>query len=406
MRTAKFLMLSAAFLVGCTVTDENPNWNPKAEYPAWAYDAPHYYHPTEDLEVAEVVGDGMPVYYTRSDYFFIRHPGGCQLIGVPRVAVWSSSDQGRRWEKAGYYGVEQSHFLFKAEDDGEYWIRFVGPGQGVSEVPPGMPHRIYVVDRRPPKVLVKVIPGPWRDAEKKVPYTYRVGETVTLSWLVSDEHLAARTLSVGTCFAGFPHNLVWSQIPEPLPARHSMPVELPPEAAKDGGIRFRVQAGDKAGNTGMGLTDVMIVSGGKPTSQPTVQPSGPFELIVQNEGAKEAKPGWPMPGAVLRGGTTRVLNWMPETAAKYETLELQFSSNTGQTWRTVATGLKYGKSVKWTVPLLTSRNCLLRIVATTKADKDVQKIMLAATQRFHVDSVVPDTVLGPEVIQPDRPGGE
>ena len=406
MRTMKLLILGVAFLAGCMQVDENPKWNPKAEYPAWAYDAPQYYRPTEDLQVAETLGDGIPVYYTRSEYFFVRHPGGYQLTGESRVAVWCSTDQGRRWEKVGYYGVEQSHFLFKAEADGEHWIRFVGPGQGVTDVPPGMPHRIYAVDTRSPAIQVAVKPGPWKDRDKKVPYIYRVGETVTLSWTVVDPYLAPRSIGVGTCFAKFPYNLVWNRIPGSLPPKYSIDVELPPEAAREGGIRFRVEAADKAGNAGVGLTDVLTVASQKPTSQPTTRPAGPFELVLQNEGAKETKPGWPMPGALLRGGAVRILDWLPEQAAKYDTLELEFSPNNGQMWQTVATGLKVGRPARWTVPMVTSKNCLLRIVAITRGEpgKEPQKFLLAQTQRFTVDTVVPDSIVPekPTLILPEK----
>ncbi|HOF17950.1 MAG TPA: hypothetical protein PK082_03510 [Phycisphaerae bacterium] len=383
---------------GCTQQDENPHWRPAADYPGWAYDGPIYYRPSEDLQAKETVGHGIGVYYSRSEYFFLRHPNGYQVVGEPRVAVWCSTDDGKHWGKCGYYGVEQTHFLFKAEKDGPHWIRFVGPGQGVAEVPPGMPHRIYIVDRRPPTIALTVIPAPWKDDEKKEPYIYKTGETVTLNWSVSDANLQEGSVKLGTCFAKFPHNLVWSRFHQPLPPRGTMKVEIPPEAAGDGGLRFRMEATDKAGNVGMALTDVMQVrSVPGAATRPAIGSAGVFETVA--EAGEEEKPGWPMPGAMLRGGTARVLNWTPDSARDYAQLELQFTANNGLSWRTIAGDLKVGEKAKWTVPSVTSKDCRLRIVGVSKTG---ERIMLAMTQRFIVDTVVPDTEMGPAPLPPGK----
>jgi len=399
LRGMRWLVLAAAFAAGCTQVDENPAWNPQVDYPDWTYDAPFYYRPTEDLQVAETIGQGIPVYYSRNDSFFIRHPGGCQVNGEPRVVVWSSSHQGKDWTKAGCFGVEQSHFLFKADADGPQWVRFVGPGQGISQVPPGMPHRIYVVDTKMPEIALTITPGPWTDEENKVPYVYRVGETVTLHWAVRDANLAAGTIKLGTCFAKFPHNLVWSQFPKPMPPTGSIKkVEIPPEAVRDGGMRFRMEAADRAGNVGMAMTEVLQIAGQAPPTQPIARPAAEGDLVHQTDGTEPSRPGWPMPGSLLRGGTSCVLNWIPDLASKYETIELQFTADNGRSWRTVATGLTPGWGVKWTVPSVSSKNCRLRLVALVKTD---EKVMLAMTQEFTVDTIAPDTILGPQPIEPD-----
>ncbi|MDY6913843.1 MAG: hypothetical protein SVT52_05245 [Planctomycetota bacterium] len=396
MRLAGWLVLTVALVSGCTLVDENPNWNPKADYPAWTYDAPFYYRPTEDLKVVETVGSGIPVYYSRSEYFFIRHPGGSQVVGGPRVAVWSSPSRGEQWEKAGYFGVEQSYFMFKAEADGQQWVRFVGPGQGVSEVPPGMPHRVYVVDTHPPVIDVTVTPPPWKDKEKKEPYIYKVGEMIKICWTVTDVNLAPGKVRLGTCFAKFPHNLVWSRFPKALPPADEMEVEIPPEAVRDGGLRFRVEATDKANNVGHGLTEVLQIAG--QTNQgpaPTVRPVGPHQLIQQTAGTPGKKLGWPAAGELIRGGTSRVLGWMPKSAKKYETVELHFTANNGLSWRAIAVGLKPGLKVKWSVPAVSSKNCRLRIVGVPKTG---EKLMLVMTRSFTVDTVMPPAVTGPEPI--------
>ena len=399
------MVLAVATVSGCTQIDENPQWDPQADYPQWAYDAPYYYRPTEDLKAAETVGDGIPIYYSRSEYFFIKHPIGYQLNGVPRMAVWSSDDEGQNWLKAGYYGVEQSHFRFRAEADGAYWIRFVGPGQGTSEVPPGVPHRIYVVDRKAPTIVLSVSPPPWQDEEKTIPHIYHVGDSVVIYWGVSDANLKDGSVKLSACFAEFPHNLVWSRWPKALGSGGSETIEIPPEAARDGGLRLRIEATDKAGNIGMALTEVMRVVGGpaSPTVGPATRPAGPLEPLPA-EGDLKLKPGWPMTGQMIRGGTSMMLKWMPRTAADYDALRLEFSANDGRSWRAVATGFKFGQPVKWTVPTITSKNCRLRIAAVKGIDPSGQeaKVMLALTGRFTVDTVVPGTKLGPKDILPDK----
>jgi len=394
MRTIKLLLLLAAITAGCTQEDTNPHWNPRADLPSWTYDAPFYYRPSEDLKVIETVGQGIPVYYPRTKYFFIKHPGDCQVNGVPRVAVWASPENGTDWERAGFYGVEQSDFLFLAEREGTYWIRFVGPGQGVSKVPPGMPHRIYIADRTPPNVTVTVTPGPWEDDRQEKPHIYKVGDTVRLDWVVSDANLDEKRIKLGTCFAKFPQNVVWDSYPEALSPVGSLEAEIPAEAAEDGGLRFRIEARDKAGNVGMGLTEVLQIAGQVGTKL-EVTAAGPDDPIQQFQGTDTRQPGWPTATALLRGGSERVLKWMPEKAKDYTDLALEFSANNAQTWRVVASDLAPGKPVKWTVPRATSLNCRLRITA---ADKSGRRIMLAMTQQFVVDTPVPDTVFGPKAI--------
>lgn len=405
MRTITGVLMAMALVSGCTQVDENPHWNPQAHYPPWAYDAPFYYRPSEDMKVVEMIETAagpIPVYYARTEYFFIKHPGGYQVSGEPRVAIWSSLDKGKTWDRVGYYGVEQAYFRYLPEADGQHWIRFVGPGQGVTEVPPGMPHRIYVVDRQPPQVVLTVEPSVWQDREKKIPRIFKVGETVTLNWSVVDENLADGSIKLGTCFAKFPHNLVWSRFPKALPPSGSMQVEIPPEAVRDGGLRFRMEAEDKPGNIGMGLTEILHVEGqAGDLAGPLAKPAGQFEPVHQTQGTPEGKDGWPNTAALWRGGTSRVLNWIPKTVADYKVARLEFSANDGRSWLMVATGLRPNQSVRWTVPMVTSKMCRLRIVGLS--DKG-EEFMLATSPKFTVDTVMPETEMGPTLIPP--PEGE
>jgi len=397
MRATFKLLLLAVLAAGCTQVDENPQWNPQASFPPWAYDAPYYYRPAEELEPAETLADGVEVYFTRSRQVFVRHPDGYQVNGVPRMAVWYSTDEGRTWTKAGYFGVEQTHFRLYARSDGDYWVRFVGPGQGASEVPPGMPHRIYVVDTKPPAAVLSISPGPWEDQERTVPHVYKPGETVRLYWGVSDGNLRAESIELGIAYAKFPHNVLWSRLPGPTPDSGSLDMQIPPEAAADGGIRFHLRALDRAGNVAVAVTDVLQVAG--PTTlrpQAVVEKTGPADLLAEQ--TRRIHESWPAAGAMLRGGTRRVLSWMPPEAGGYETLELQFSANGGRSWRAVATQIVPSEPVKWTVPYVTSKNCRLRIVAiqppSDPADEP-REIVLALSPRFTVDTVVGDMVRAP-----------
>lgn len=419
MRKATWLILAAAMLAGCTVVDENPDWAPKQDLPGWTYDAPFYYRPTEELKVSEIVGQGIPVYYSRMKGVFMRHPGGYQITSAPRVCVMASSTRGDKWYKEGYYGVEQSHFLMQAENDGRYWIRFVGPGQGVTKVPPGMPHRIYVVDTTPPNVVIDITPEPWKDEEKTEPYVYKPGEEVTIFWSVRDANLAGDTVRLQTCFARFPNNLVWSEFPTTMPVQGERKIIIPDEAVQDGGLRFRVEAKDKAGNVGYAMTPILLIEGqASVEEQMAARPVADFELIQQTAGTPGKKLGWPLRGALIRGGVKRTLGWMPDSSAEYELVMVQFSPNNGQTWRTVAQSKladrkDKGTIVEWMVPTINSKNCRLRIVGvayvkTKNKDGDnvteEEFIMLAMTRRFIVDTVEPETITGPRKVEKEKEG--
>ena len=393
MRQAFWIIILAAVVAaGCREKDENPHWNPRLDYPEWTYDAPLYYRPSQELP-SEPLPSGVEVFYSNKLYFFIKHPGGYQVRGEPRVAVWGSGDQGAHWERAGFFGVEQTHFLFKADHDGRYWIRFVGPGQEIVKIPPGSPHRIYVVDRSPPKVAVDVIMPTAQDSlATTAPSTQAAAkQTVSVSWSVQDEYLDPASLKMEMCFGKLPQGLVWGDIPRNLPPKGTVQVELPAEAQNAEGLRFRLEASDKAGNVGLAVTEPLAMRG-RPASQPSIR---------DGEATAEGEPnlnGWPRAGELLRGGASAFLTWMPPGAGEYELLELQFSADDGRNWRTLVSGIRPGSSVKWIVPAICSKTARLRIVGLQmeKPNGNLVRIMLATSGPFVVDTLIPDTVLGPE----------
>ncbi len=260
MRTIIWTAVMLLVTPGCMLVDENPEWNPK-ELPDWTYDAPWYYRPAEDLPVKEAIGpEEIPIYYSCTKEFYVVHPGGTQIDGAPRIAVWVSTDEGQNWKKEGYFGVGQTHLQVQADTDGAHWIRFVGPGQDPPQIPPGTPDRIYVVDSRPPGVTVVVDPPPYTDEEKTKPYLYHPGQTVEIAWAVRDANLVDDSIKLGMGFANFPNNIVFVEIPKTLGPMGSLLVDIPEDAAGYGGIRFRIIACDKADNPGMGLTEVLHLS--------------------------------------------------------------------------------------------------------------------------------------------------
>ncbi len=381
------LLLAVAIVAGCEVTDSNKDWDPQADLPAWAYDAPFYYRPSEEIEMLETVGNDIGVFYTNDEYFFIRHPSGYQLTAGPRVGLWSSTDEGVNWDRAGFFGIEQTHFLYKAEDDGRYWIRFVGPGQGRSTVPPGQPHRIYVVDTQAPVVRISVEPPPVTiDAEgNKVTHLYSAGETVTLSWGIGDPNLDPNSVQLGVAFTDFPNNVVWSRWPHTVGELGNMQIEIPQEAVKEGGLKFRMEARDKAGNIGAAFTEKLIIEGKEHNRAAEIAVS---ELVSQAGGQVSVKPGWPLSGQFLRGGADRVLAWLPSSAADYSTVQLQLSPNDGRTWQTVAEDVVFGEVFMWTVPKLISERCRLRVVGQAGGEPRI----LAISGLFVVDTIGTDTV--------------
>jgi len=400
---AKACILALAFvLTGCKLGDENPQWDPRQEYPAWAYDAPFYYRPSEDPPAAETAGEAVPIHYTNGRRYFIKHSAGYQVPGVPRLEVWFSADEGRRWERAGYFGVEQTHFLFEAEADGAYWVRFVGPGQGTAAALPGSPHRIYVVDTQPPRIALMVDPPPVTEDEhgRQVRRTYQVGQKVLLCWNASDANLAEDGARLATTFASFPDNLIWAEYPPSLPAAGNIEVPIPAEAAgadgKGAGIRFRLQARDKAGNVNVAFSDVLTVG---PSPEPLpVRPVEPWQLTARRLPTPGERPGWPDRGALIRGGSSRVLSWFPPEVDKYKHVVLQFSANNGRSWRTVGEKLQVARPVKWTVPEVNSKLCQLRVMAVVGPE---EKVMLAQTPPFTVHTAPPQVILGPEKLLPE-----
>lgn len=116
----------------------------------------------------------------------------------------------------------------------------------------------------------------------------------------------------------------------------------------------------------------------KTPSKPT--PSAP-KTAVSTPATNRVALGWPDEGLVLRGAISRVLRWLPEDAKRYASCELDFSSDAGKTWTSLATGIRPGDAVVWTTPTVTSALCQLRIVGI---DANAQRVPLATSATFAV----------------------
>jgi len=369
--------LSAAVLMaGCEPQDNYPDWDPAADYPSWAFDAPFYYRPAREPAVVETVATGVPVYYPARRQFFVKHPTGRQPGGVPRVAVWCSLDRGQRWRRAGCFGVGQTHFLFQAVDDGPHWIRFLGPSQPPAADDPGAPQRVYVVDTDPPDVDFALAAPDRPDGAAAPRRVLAVGEEVRLRWRIRDENLDPARTRLASNFALRPERAVWTPFPVTPPADGEMVVPVPTEALDPGGgrMRFRLEARDKAGNMRLAFSEPLEVAGEVRRRAAGPRPPAP-------RGAAAERPGWPGPGECLRGGTSRRLSWLPSSAARYEQVVLEFSASNGRGWRMVAEGIRSGRDNVWWVPPVNAGLCRLRVVALAPG---ARRVLLAGSLPFAV----------------------
>ncbi|HUN80582.1 MAG TPA: hypothetical protein VMV81_03645, partial [Phycisphaerae bacterium] len=128
-------------------------FDPPNTYPEWAFDSPQYVKPAQELTPEPKAKPGDPLhYFTKEKVVLIRQPAGYTPEEIPRIAVWWTDNNGFRWQKAGFFGREQTYFAFEAQEDGDYGIRFVGPNQEQAMQATAFPERVYHVDTTLPEV--------------------------------------------------------------------------------------------------------------------------------------------------------------------------------------------------------------------------------------------------------------
>ncbi len=217
-------------------------FNPQERYPGWAFDQPEYLQPNTPLD-AEMPsrGDDPNHFFTNNCVVLIEQPSGYTPEEIPRVAVYRSDDNGFTWKRDGMFGREQQYYALETYADGDYGIRFVGPGQQLAERTPADPQRVYHVDTQPPELEIEINP------EKT---WYRPGDQIKIAWAARDPHLIANPVRLGMLmdFTGDVRNLV--ELQRDLADEGSMTYRIMPDTAGHE-IVFRVEALDRADNLGL-----------------------------------------------------------------------------------------------------------------------------------------------------------
>ena len=223
-------------------SDRTAPVDPPNSYPEWAYDAPDYVKPAANLPPEPRVREKDPLhYFTNKKTVMVRRPSGYKPAEVPRVAIWYTDNNGFDWSRAGYFGRDQTYFPLLVEADGDYGVRFAGPGQMSALEALPTPVRVYHVDTAAPEIEVVVAPKQtW----------YHVGQDVTVSWDASDYHLVPRPVRLGV-LADFASNDGPSiELSRDLEQSGSMTYTIPADMLGYS-IRFRADALDRAGNLGL-----------------------------------------------------------------------------------------------------------------------------------------------------------
>lgn len=289
-------LLMVLFAVGCNKpspfklmsdkprSDKNAPVDPPNSYPEWTYDAPQTMKPAADLTPEPRAREEDPLhYFTNKKLVPIRQPSGYKPEEIPRVAVWYTDNNGFDWKKGGYFGQSQTFFWFDAPADGDYGVRFVGPGQEPSKVPVAEPVRVYHVDTTLPTVELIVDPNQaW----------YRPGQTISLSWKAQDYHLVEQPVEIGVATDFSSEHPSWTVLQKDLDASGNYSYTIPSDATGRG-LTFRAAARDRAGNVGVGFSHLIQVqdepnqsdkNATPPPQQtaqtPTVAPSGTFAPVA------------------------------------------------------------------------------------------------------------------------------
>jgi hypothetical protein len=300
------IVLLAAGACCSKKTKHHAAYDPSEQFPEWAYDAPFYYRPASPLgDIAETVppaGPGCPTeYFTRDRIIYLQRPPGPPVTTAPghdpktrftpselapRYAVYWTDSSGQMWNRAGYFGLCQTHFAFQVENDGTYGFRFVGPSLPEAKYVPPAPSVVYHVDTTPPEVVVTIEPNQQQ---------YRVDEQVKVSWTVTDLNLTAKPVIVSVCWGPSASGVsTWSTPERNLPPEGTLQFVIPPDAAGQG-FKVRVEARDRAGNLGVGFSEALSVAAESETTGPaapatTQATSRPAASDTESEPAQEGAP--------------------------------------------------------------------------------------------------------------------
>lgn len=245
-------------------SDRPAPFKPAKTYPEWAYDAPSYTRPVDEpkAEPKSRVKD-PDHYFTSKPVIMVHQPEGYRAEEIPRVAVWYTRDNGHHWKKAGYFGRSATYFPLQVKKEGDYGIRFVGPGQEAAmETPPG-PVCVHHVDMTPPKVKLAIEPEQaW----------YTQGQRITVNWTATDPHLETLPARVSVVPDWESNQAKPIEIAREQADAGSMEYTVPSNLMGDG-FRIRVDAIDRAGNVGLAYSQTLQIepdrmeSGARPPVQ-------------------------------------------------------------------------------------------------------------------------------------------
>jgi hypothetical protein len=232
-----------------------------SSFPDWSYDKPFYFVPADSaLPISDFKIDPKPT-YTRNTLLSIPKPNISDNRKAPRTAIWVTKTDGMTWEKVGYFGLQQTHFVYHTDGDGYYGFRFIGPGIPPADTKPPKPHQTWIVDTEAPVIKVYVYP----DQE-----TYLPGDMITIEWSCEDENLDPETVKIAVCLDGQPSKtIVWKALSSHHQEYGTLDVEIPDEAV-DKKLIVRVMARDLAGNGGIGYS-VQLPVIFEPPPPPTTQ---------------------------------------------------------------------------------------------------------------------------------------
>jgi len=211
------------------------------------------------------------------------------------VLLFVSHDFGANWTLYNRQPATQGQFVFRTNQDGEYWFasRTIPVGTVISVGATFRPELRVVVDTAPPRLDVQA--------------TTNASGEIQVEWQAADDAIAPETLKVEYQQAlGKPYQSVQATPSAPVPGRNAMTgrASWKPEAGSYF-VSIRVQVQDKAGNT-QEVTRRLIVPislNTRPNATPTA-PAGPSTSVA-------SPPADPFAGYGMTGDRTSE----PQTAS-------------------------------------------------------------------------------------------
>lgn len=193
-------------------------------------------------------GDAMH-YYANQRIAMIARPARYNASELARVEVWWTDNNGFHWHKAGRFEQGQAFFPLDVREDGDYGVRFVGPGEEPAQRVLAFPERTYHVDTVQPEVQVLIDP---EQAD------YHVGDLVSIDWMVQDFQLEKHPVTIEVLYDRGDTDTGPVEFQRDLPDEGTVAYSIPPEALGRE-ITFRIEARDRSGNLGIAYTGALRV---------------------------------------------------------------------------------------------------------------------------------------------------